>query len=701
MPRLHSNRDRAVHLGPLPTERLPRADAPIVMGAQQPGDAVAAHATSLLAVLPEYRALFAGLLDGPVAPARAPLPDDPAALANNLKATAYFLDATLAGVCLIQPGDWLSGDHPPHSHALVLLIECSRDPAPGEPGADWTRGTAAARTDMRGAEIAAVVAGYVRALGWSARGHVHDSTQVDLAALAQRAGVAKAVNGVLAMPFLRSGFRIAVVTTDLALACDQAIAPDASLDWPDADAYLGVGGTRPGFEDAELARRPVHLGRWPMERIRRVDAPTTLVLGDQITRVPKRADLFTRALAGDLGERAQHERSRFAIKHPLALAMTPLIRGLVPLQGTREPLPPTGIGGDLSDPQRNADAVKALAHVLGADLVGICVAEPWMYYSHDEVEGKPITPYHRHAIVLLIDQGFETMEGASGDDWISGAQSMRGYLRGAAMAGVLAAHLRRLGASARVHSNAHSELLHIPAVLMAGLGELSRIGEQVLNPFIGPRSKSVLVTTDLPLVVDKPIDFGLQAMCALCLKCARECPCNAIPFGAKTMFNGYEIWKPDVEKCGKYRLTNMKGSACGRCMKTCPYNREDTIESDRLLWLAIDVPGARRALIDHDDRVGGGQRNPAKRWWFDLEMVDGVAVAPTAGVNQRDLDPGRGGKLAAGQKIAVFPPALQPAGGTTLQTVVPLDRSAGLAAAVAAETPAAARRRHARGPVPD
>jgi ferredoxin len=142
----------------------------------------------------------------------------------------------------------------------------------------------------------------------------------------------------------------------------------------------------------------------------------------------------------------------------------------------------------------------------------------------------------------------------------------------------------------------------------------------------------------------------------------------------------------------------MKGSACGRCMKTCPYNREDLVESDRLLWLSIEVPAARRALIAHDDDTGGGARNPAKRWWFDLEMVDGVAQAPAAGTNERDLAPDRAGKLAAGQKIAVFPPALQPPGGTTLQTPVALDRSAGLAAAVAAETPAAARRRHARGP---
>lgn len=274
---------------------------------------------------------------------------------------------------------------------------------------------------------------------------------------------------------------------------------------------------------------------------------------------------------------------------------------------------------------------------------------------------------------------------------------MRAYLRGATMAGVMAAHVRRMGYSARAHSNAHSELLHLPAVLMAGLGELSRIGELILNPFIGPRSKSVLITTDLPLAVDKPIDFGLQAMCNLCMKCARECPCNAIPFGPKVMFNGYEIWKPDVEKCGKYRLTNMKGSACGRCMKTCPYNREDLVESERLLWLSIEVPSSRRQLIDHDDATGGGQRNAVKRWWFDLEIVDGIAVKPPGGVNERDLDPSRTDKLARAQKLAFFPPELQPLGGTTLRTVAPLDRQAGLGAYAAAETPLAARRRRGKG----
>lgn len=690
MARLYSNRERSFDLGVLPTELLPRDAAARVLDARQPQDDASAGPDSILAAIPEYRELFAKYLDGAVAPARAPVPEDLAKRSQNLKASAFFLDVTLAGVCRIAPEDWSAEEHPAHSHAFVVLIEFGRETKKNEAGDDWIRGTNAARTDLRCAEVAVVMAGYIRALGWQARGHVAGHSLVSIERLAQCAGVAKCVDGTLAAPMLKRGFRLGVVTTDYALQPD---APLASLDWPGTDAYTGTLGTRPGWTEAEEDQRPLHLGRYEMEKIKRVDEPTTLVLRDEIKRMPKRADLFSRALAGDLGERPARERRRFAVKHPLAFAMTPLIRNMVPLQGGRAPL----AGSNLGDAKRNAEAIKALGYYMGADLVGICRAEPWMYYSHGDEAGEPIEPYHPYAVVMLIDQGFETMEGSSGDDWVSGAQSMRAYMRGALLAGLMAAHLRRLGHSSRVHSNAYSELLHLPAMLMAGLGEMSRIGELVLNPFIGPRSKSVVFTTDLPLQVDRPIDFGLQAVCNMCMKCARECPCNAIPYGPKVMFNGYEIWKPDVDKCGRYRLTNAKGSACGRCMKTCPYNREDLVESEKLLWLSIEVPQSRRALIDYDDRIGGGERNPVKRWWFDLEIVDGVAVRPAA-ANERDLDLGRAQKLAKAQKLAFFPPHLQPKGGTTLKEVVPIDREAGLAAYAAAESPLAARKRYRNSP---
>lgn len=697
--RLYSHRDRAFHLGPLALEALARADACVPQaGLAMPVDAVPAGASAVAQVCDEYFALFRRHLDGPSAPGRAPIPDDPAVRAANLKASAYFLDAVIAGCCVIEPGDWCAEAIPGHTHALVFAIEFGREPRRNDPGEAWIAGSNVARTDLRATELAVVLSGYLRRMGFLATGHAAGATAVDMAVLAQRAGVARADGERLAAPWLTRGFRLGVITTDCVLAADLPLDPAAPLIPADPGVQMGRGGTRPVWWDAALERRPLHLGRYPMERIARRDVPSTLVLEDSITRVPKRGDFFKRAQAGDLGEKAKRERMRFPMKHPYALGMQPLIAGMVPLQGTREPLAPTGIGGDLSDPNTNADAIKALGYFLGADFVGICRAEPWMYYSHDEVEGKPIPPYHRYAVVMLIDQGFETMEGASGDDWISASQSMRAYMRGAEIAGIMAAHCRRMGYSARAHSNAHSEVIHNPAILMAGLGEVSRIGDTILNPFIGPRSKSVVFTTDLPLAVDRPIDFNLQSFCEACRKCARECPCNAIPFGPKVMFNGYEIWKADVEKCTKYRVTNMKGSACGRCMKTCPWNREDTAEAEKLMWLSIEHPELAGAIAHDDDLAGNGMRNPVKRWWFDLEVVDGIAGAPLAGINERDLDFERV-RLGEKQKLAMFPPALQPAGGTTLDTVVPVDREAGLAAYAAAERADRARARLAAIPV--
>ena len=216
-------------------------------------------------------------------------------------------------------------------------------------------------------------------------------------------------------------------------------------------------------------------------------------------------------------------------------------------------------------------------------------------------------------------------------------------------------------------------------IVMSGLGEVSRIGDTLINPFIGPRSKSVVFTTDLPMAVDKPINFNLQSFCESCRKCARECPCNAITFGPKILFNGYEIWKADVEKCAKYRITQQKGSACGRCMKTCPWNREDTALAQELIWRSIEHPELAQAIALDDDLQSNGARNPVKKWWFDLEVVDGIALPPRAGTNARDLSLGREEKLAKLQKLAIFPPELQPVGGTTLDEVVPVDRDAGQA----------------------
>lgn len=694
--RLFSNRKRAFHLGPFPLERLARADI-VALGraGRLPGDAEAAREAAVSHAIADYLKLFAGHLDGKVTAQRAPVPEDGEARANNLKAGVYFLDGAMAGTCEIAPEAWTSGEHPRHTHALVFLVEFGREPLAGDPGEAWIGGTQEARGDLRAAEIAVVLAGYIRFLGWSARGHVAGRSQVDIARLALQAGLVRVEDGEIVNPYIGRRFRAAAVTTDYAFACDRPLAREtASSRWRSHGPawWLGWNGTRAGLDwvngGLHRSSRPLHLGPFPMESIARVDEPTTLVIPGEIVRQPKRANFFTRAVHGDLGEKAKRERARFATKHPFAFAMIPLIRGMVPMQGggaaAREQV--------LSDPAANAASVKALGYYLGADMVGICEASPWMWYSHDD-DGRPIEPYHRYAVVMLIDQGFETMEGASGDDWISGAQSMRGYLRGAEIAGVMAAHLRGLGYPARSQTNADSDILQIPPTLMAGLGELPRIGELVLNPFVGPRFKSVVLTTDLPMAVDRPIDFGLQDFCGKCRKCARECPCGAISFGPKKIFNGYEMWKPDVETCARYRLTNQKGSACGRCMKTCAYNTEGLLAHRLFLRMAIHLPFARKWIIDLDDRLGNGARNPVKKWWWDLEVVDGATVKAGA-VNRRDLDFGAL-KRARTQAIAFYPPAVSPPPGAA-EPHEP-DRRAAMKAAQDAETPAQARSRLAAG----
>ena len=335
--------------------------------------------------------------------------------------------------------------------------------------------------------------------------------------------------------------------------------------------------------------------------------------------------------------------------------------------------------------------MTSLLHHLGADLSGTCEAKRYAWYSH-QLDGTPIEIYHRNAAVLILDQGFETMEGASGDDWVSATQSMRAYFRGAQITGVVAAWLRSLGHSARTHTSIDSDVVHTPLILLAGLGEMSRIGETVLNPFIGPRSKSAVLTTNMPVTWDKPIDFGLQDTCRQCMKCARECPCDAITYNDPVMFNGYEQWKQDVQRCTSYRITNMGGSACGRCMKMCPWNNEGLLLHRVLTWAAIHLPWTRARLARLDDQVGNGALNPVKRWWSNLEIVAGKIVSP-AMVNQHGLDREKGFGLKGKQQIAYTPADMLPAPNEA--GAVRFDRKAGVA--VALETPAQARERARTG----
>jgi reductive dehalogenase len=699
-----TGKHRPFHYGKFPFETLDRKlsvgmdEAARPRGTAPPAD-VPDNGVELVRAVQKYTDLFVTCRTAEVAPARAPIPADLRRRTMDIKGNALFLDAAHVGICRIPEQAWYQGrEIPSHQFAVVIAIEKCRIPEPDNLAQAWVAGARDSIAVSRATGIAANIANYIGALGFSATAHAAAVTDVDIARLSVMAGITCRFGESVVSPFLEDNIVLAAITTAYALAIDLPLSPvrhaGKSLRY-----WWGINGAESGRERNRRNKRPTHMSAYPMEQVRRVDRPTTLIIDDEVPRVPKRASFFDRALSGDLGARTRKERLRFAYKHPSAYGYLRMIQGMAPIQDGE-----INAAADVSgytDAAANSRAIKSLSYALGADLTGICEIPRYAWYSHVG-EGKPVKPYHKYAVVMLIDQGYETMEGASGDDWISGSQSMRAYMRGAEVAGIMAEFLRGIGYSARPQTNVDSHVLHIPLILWAGLGELSRIGELVLNPFVGPRFKSVVMTTNLPLAVDKPVDFGLQYFCNHCLKCARECPCDAIPVTHTVMFNGYEMWKIDAERCARYRLTNARGAACGRCMKTCPLNKVPTADGPLLhrigSWLGVNAMWLKPLLVPIavylDDRLGYGRRNPAKQWWLDLEMIDGVAVTPAAGANQREIDYQR--KLNTGrEKIAYYHASMMPP--PDQKDPYPVDRKAAKAAAVLLETPQQARERLAAG----
>jgi reductive dehalogenase len=695
--RFFSYRDRPVHLGPYPLERLTRAST-VDLSALPPMQPLSfddPNPESLTHAMARYIGMFDLVRDGGVNPHAGEVPDDPQQRSAHFKAAAYYFDASMVGVCALpaaallaepirnpmvkhigqelaqsQPKSFAAGmdmiladvmdsartvhgpiDH--HTHVITLLVEYPRDPAPGEPGCDWIVGTQAQRAAVLSAQTAVLLSSYLRLLGHAARAHSATCSDLDLGRLAVACGLAHADGS---NPYVGKRYGLAAVSTTFAMAPDQPLAPAAQQQrWQSHGPawWLGKGTLKNAFDREAFKNREFRKGAYPFEDLKRVDAPTTFIDHDRVPRFPKRADFFARSLFGDLGKTVQEaaKGGNYVLKSPIGACARRALGALLLLQFGEARGP---VAASTADPKRNADNLKAASYYMGVDAVGLCKVPEWAYYSHD-AGGNAMPAYHANGVNLLLDQGHETMEGASGDDWIGVAQSMRAYLRFSMLGGIIGEQIRRLGYSARVHSVLDGDVLQPPLLLLSGLGEVSRIGEVILNPYLGPRLKSGTVTTDLPMAYDKPIDFGLQTFCQNCNKCARECPSGAISAGPKLMYNGYEIWKSDAEKCTRYRITNAAGAMCGRCMKTCPWNLEGLFAESGFRWLAMNLPQSARMLAELDDRLDNGSINPVKKWWWDVELDRKTGrYVRAAQVNQRGLQKDLKLKYED-QTLAVYP----------------------------------------------
>lgn len=739
--RIFSDKNRPAHLGSYPVERLVRQHNLPELSLCPPYKQLVFNDPespySIINAMDEHQAMLDAIRGGLVNKVKAQCPQDPGERAKHLKAFAYFADAAAVGICqlpdeavLSQPvlnadisrlaqdlrtrqtktlasgidlimADLRDSMNAPavsidtHTHAIVFLYEYPRDPTADEPGTDWIMGAQAHRACLLASETAVVLANYIRLLGFDARAHTGTTSDVNLNKLAVAAGLAMVESGELKNPYIGNRFGIGAVTTEFSMAFDLPLAPQSEQNRARSHGLawaLGKGFSKNAFNYKPFAKRRFVDGQHSFEKLRRVDAPTTYIDEPRVARVPKRTDMFARAQFGDMGKALQAgaKGGNYVRKAAPAMAQRRALGAFVLLQ-SGEPCD-TRVS---IDPQTASELVKATGYFLGADAMGNSRCPEWAWYSHDAT-GAIIDPPHDQAISMIIDQGYSTMEGSSGDDWIAVSQSMRAYLRFSLLGGVMAKQIRNLGYDAKAHTVMDGEVLQPPLLLLAGLGEVSRIGEVILNPYLGPRLKSGAITTDMPLAHDKPIDFGLQKFCESCNKCARECPSGAITAGPKLMFNGYEIWKSDSQKCATYRITTPGGAMCGRCMKTCPWNLEGLFAEKPFRWAAMNIPQAAPLLAKLDDVVDNGSLNPVKKWWWDLEIQEDGGYFPTkAPVNERTLQKDLH-LMYEDQTLAVYPANLAP---HPYPYPYPMDREKGIEAYQAMITAEQYQQRLARGDI--
>jgi len=281
----------------------------------------------------------------------------------------------------------------------------------------------------------------------------------------------------------------------------------------------------------------------------------------------------------------------------------------------------------VTDPARMARNIKEIARFFGADAVGITYLDQAYVYSHrargnpasGEKNGDPIDLPHRYAICLGFESDYEKF--LTNNSRISDAEYGLGNIHSLQPTFLLAAYIREMGYPARTHGYGRFEVNPIPLAVNAGLGELGRHGMLIHEDF-GSRLHLAVVTTDLPLEVDKPVDIGVEEVCKYCMKCARTCPSHSIPFGGKEVYNGVEKYRINVDSCYKYRLASRgQWSNCVICVSSCCYNKPTawwhTLATKSIKW----TPPSLRVLIIKpllwiDDLFWG------KRPWKHMKWLD-------------------------------------------------------------------------------
>ena len=291
-----------------------------------------------------------------------------------------------------------------------------------------------------------------------------------------------------------------------------------------------------------------------------------------------------------------------------------------PFGGAKQDLPDEPY--PVSDPAHMSRVIKQAARFLGASLVGICELNRLWVYSHSfhfwTKEHLPleIPEEYKYAIAIGVEMDYEAVERSP--NWLSDGATGLGYSRMAFTASSLAQFIRTLGYKAIPSGN--DTALSIPIAIDAGLGELGRNG-LLISPQFGPRQRLCKVFTNLPLVPDEPIEFGVTEFCRQCGRCAENCPGQAIMYGDMTdkphnisNSSGQLKWPINAEKCFSFMGTN--NLACLNCERVCPFNETSGWLHSTVRWGVRHTPWLDSFFVRMHKLFGYGKQKKTDDFWL-------------------------------------------------------------------------------------
>lgn len=254
-----------------------------------------------------------------------------------------------------------------------------------------------------------------------------------------------------------------------------------------------------------------------------------------------------------------------------------------------------------STASENTRRIKSVINYLGSDVCGICSLNQAYVYSHTgrgpEPYGRPIDLQHEYAIVFAVEMDLKMVRTAPQAPVI--VETGKKYVEAARISIVASRLIRSLGYSARAHiAGSNYQAVLPPLAWEAGIGELGRMGILITHKY-GPRARLGLITTDLPLIPDRPREFGVQNFCQKCQKCARNCPAQAIPYGEKVEENGVLKWVLKREDC--YRFWRRVGTDCALCIAVCPYSKPHNLFHDFIRKMTERSSAAQSLSVWADD----------------------------------------------------------------------------------------------------